>query len=84
MQIENARTWVQGIAAGFLCVTAAAALALAAGRAAPEPRHQAQAQAQSSSGYVPSGMHEANAGEDIGPGSDEAQLATSPWDTFAE
>ena len=77
MQIENARTWVQGVGVGFLCLTAAVTLALAAGHAAPAPRPQAQA--QSSSGYVPPGMHEANAGEDIGPGCDEAQLVTSSW-----
>ena len=73
----KARTWVQGVAVGFLCVTAAVTLAVAAGRAAQQPRPQAQA--QSSSGYVPPGMHEANAGADIGPGSDEAQLVTSSW-----
>ena len=87
MAIDNkARTWVQGIAAGFLCVSAAVTLALAAGSAAPAPRPQAQAQAQakSSSGYVPPGMHEANADQDVGPGSDEAQLVSSPWSDFAE
>ena len=82
MKIEESPTWVEGIAVGFLCVTAAVTLAVAAGRAAPQPRPQAQA--ESSSGYVPTGMHEANAGEDIGPGSDEAQLVTSPWSDFAE
>jgi len=75
MKIEMARTWVQGVAAGFLCVTAAVTLALAAGHAAPKP----QPQAQSSSGYVPPEMHEAQAGEDVGPGCDEAQLVTSSW-----
>jgi hypothetical protein len=77
MMNEKARTWVQSVAVGFLCVTAAVTFALAAGRAAPQPRSQEQA--QSSSGYVPPGMHEANAGEDIGPGCDEAQLVTSSW-----
>jgi hypothetical protein len=75
MKIENAPTWVQGVAAGFLCVTAAVTLALAAGHAAPQP----QAQVDSSPGYVPPGMHEANSGTDIGPGCDEAQLVTSSW-----
>jgi len=79
MKIEEAPTWVEGIAVGFLCITAAVTLAVAAGRAAPQPRPQAQAQAQSSSGYVPPGMHEANAGADIGPGSDEAELVGSSW-----
>jgi hypothetical protein len=73
----KARTWVQGVAVGFLCVTAAVTLALGAGRAAPQP--QPQAQASSSSGYVPPGMHEAQADVDVGPGSDEAQLVTSSW-----
>jgi len=79
MMNEKARTWVQSVGVGFLCVTAAVTFALAAGRAAPQPKLQAQAQAQSSSAYVPPGMHEANAGEDIGPGCDEAQLVTSSW-----
>jgi len=73
----KARTWVQSIAAGFLCVSAAVTLALAAGHAAPQP--QPQAQANSSSGYFPPGMHEAQADVDVGPGSDEAQLVTSSW-----
>ena len=77
MKIEEAPTWVEGIAVGFLCITAAVTLAVAAGRAAQQPRPQAQA--QSSSGYVPPGMHEAQADVDVGPGSDEAQLATSSW-----
>ena len=77
MMNEKARTWVQSVAVGFLCVTAAVTFALAAGHAAPQPKPQAQA--TSSSGYVPPGMHEANSGADIGPGCDEAQLVTSSW-----
>lgn len=71
----KARTWVQSIAAGFLCVATAVTFAVAAGHAAPQPKPQAQ----TSSEYVPPGMHEANAGTDIGPGCDEAQLAASSW-----
>ncbi|HET9156601.1 MAG TPA: hypothetical protein VFN91_08045 [Myxococcaceae bacterium] len=81
MAIDNkARTWVQNVAAGFLCVTAAVTFAIAAAR----PPAQAQTRAESSSGYVPPGMHEAQADKDVGPGSDEAQLVASPWDTFSE
>jgi len=73
MKIEKARTWVQSIAMGFLCVTATVTFAVAGGHLAPQP------QAQSSSGPVSPGMHEAEADADIGPGSDEAQLVTSSW-----
>jgi hypothetical protein len=77
MAIDNkARTWVQRIAVGFLCVTATVTFAIAGGhRASP----QESPQVESSSGYVPPGMHEAQAGEDVGPGCDEAQLVTSSW-----
>ena len=77
MSIDNkARTRVQNIAAGFLCVTAAVTFAVAGSYPAPQPKTQAQSE---SSAYVPPGMHEAQAGEDIGPGCDEAQLVTSSW-----
>lgn len=74
MSENKIRTWVKGVVAAFLCATAAASFALAGSRttapSAPEP--------QSASRYVPPGMHEANAGLDVGPGSDEAQAAGSP------
>jgi hypothetical protein len=70
---SKTRTWVQSVAAGFLCVTAAVTFAMASGR---PPERQAT---RSTSAYVPPGMHEAQAGEDVGPGSDEALLVTSPW-----
>ena len=73
---DNTRTWVQRIAIGFLCVTATVAFAVAGGRSAPHPQ---ATQANASSGYVPPGMHEAQSGADVGPGSDEAQLVTSSW-----
>jgi hypothetical protein len=79
---EKARTWVQSIAAGFLCVTAAVTFAIAGAR--PPAQAREQTRTESSSAYVPPGMHEAQADKDIGPGSDEAQLAASPWDAFAE
>jgi hypothetical protein len=83
MAIDNkARTWVQNVAAGFLCVTAAVTFAIAA--AHPPPQAQTQTRAEPSTGYIPPGMHEAQADKDVGPGSDEAQLVASPWDTFAE
>lgn len=69
---SRTRTWVQSVAAGFLCVTTAVTFAVASGR--PE-----QAATRSTSAYVPPGMHEAEAGVDIGPGADEALLVTSPW-----
>jgi hypothetical protein len=74
---SNARTWVRRIALGFLCVSATVTFAIAGGHRQAET--QAQPRAQSSSGYVPSGMHEAQADVDVGPGSDEAQLAASSW-----
>jgi hypothetical protein len=78
MAIDNkARTWVQNVAAGFLCVTAAVTFAVAASYPASQPKTQPQPQAASE--YVPPGMHEAQAGEDVGPGCDEAQLVTSSW-----
>ena len=85
MAIDNkARTWVQNIAAGFLCVTAAVTFAIAAGHPPAQAREETKTRADSSSGYVPPGMHEAQADKDVGPGSDEAQLVTSPWSDFAE
>jgi len=76
MEISGrARTWVKSIAAGFLCVAAGVTFAMAGAHPAPQP----QAQAKSGPEYVPPGMHEAQAGEDVGPGSDEAQLVGSSW-----
>ena len=79
---DKARTWVQSVAAGFLCVSAAVSFAIAAGHTTAQAKEQTRA--ASTSGYVPPGMHEAQADKDIGPGSDEAQLVTSPWEAFAE
>ena len=77
MAIENnkAQTWVQNIGAGFLVVAAAVTFAVAG----TYPASQQTTKSQSASEYVPPGMHEAQAGEDVGPGADEAQLVTSPW-----
>jgi len=70
---SNARSWVQRIALGFLCVSATVTFAIAGGRS------QAATPVQSSAAYVPPGMHGAQADVDVGPGSDEAQLAASSW-----
>ena len=70
---SKTRTWVQSVAAGFLCVTAAVTFAMASGHPPEQPA------TKSTSAYVPPGMHEAEAGVDVGPGSDEALLVTSPW-----
>ncbi len=64
--------WVRNVLLGFLSVTALVTLATAG-------VHPAAPEATSSvSGYVPPSMHEAAAGIDVGPGSDEALLVTSP------
>lgn len=69
---SNLQKWVQSVAAGFLCVTAAVTFAIASG-------HSVQGRAASSaSGWVPPSMHEAEAGVDVGPGSDEGLLVSSP------
>ena len=74
MNENKIRSWVKGVAAAFLCATAAVSFAIAGGHSAAT-----NAAVQSmSSGYVPPGMHEAEAGLDVGPGSDEAQAASSP------
>ena len=69
------RTWVQSVAAAFLCVSAAVTFAVAGGH--PPPASAAQVGVPSASGWVPP-LHEANSGTDIGPGADEAQLVGSP------
>jgi len=75
MSENKIRTWVQGVAAAFLCATAAVGYAVAGGHSsAPSAVEQ-----QGASRYVPPGMHEADASADVGPGSDEAQLAGSPF-----
>lgn len=76
---SRARSWVQRIAVGFLCVSATVTFAIAGGHGQGQARSQAQARAQVSAGHVPPGMHEAQADVDVGPGSDEAQLAASSW-----
>jgi hypothetical protein len=64
---------VRSVAAGFICVMGLpVALALASVQATPI------ASAPSVTESVPASMHVAQAGWDIGPGSDEALLASSP------
>ena len=75
MSEKKMGSWVKGVAAAaFLGATAAAGIALAGG----QPAAASPAAEHSVSRWVPPGMREANAGEDIGPGSDEAQAAGSP------
>ncbi len=69
---SNGRTWVRNVAAGFLFVTGLVTLAVAGNH--PSPRAAAHAATQ----WVPSSMHVAEAGVDVGPGSDEALLVSSP------
>jgi hypothetical protein len=76
MSNKKVGTWVKGVAAAFLCATAAGGLAIAGGR--PTAPTAPSAVEPSVSRWVPPGMHEANASADIGPGSDEAQAASSP------
>ena len=68
------RAWSR-VAAGFFF--AAAFLGLAAAGVHPRPAHST-AQAPAASRWVPPGLHEAQADVDVGPGSDEALLVTSP------
>ena len=74
---SKARTWVRRIGLGFLCVTVTVTFAIAGGHRQAEA--QTPPRAQATSGYVPPGMHEAQADVDVGPGSDEAQLVGSSW-----
>ncbi len=69
---SNGRSWLWNVSAGFLCLTGIVTLAMAAVHPAPTST------APSFSGWVPPSMHVAEAGVDVGPGSDEALLVTSP------
>lgn len=66
--------WVRNVFVAFVCVTGLVTLATAG-------VHPARPSGASSfsTGWVPPAMHEAAAGGDVGPGSDEALLVTSPW-----
>jgi hypothetical protein len=68
----NGWIWVRNVATPFLCVSGLA-LALSWARAAPPA-----AVTPGSSAWLPPSMHEAQAGVDVGPGSDEAFLVRSP------
>jgi len=65
---------VRSVAAGFLCVMG---LPVALALADVQPRATAAAPA-SITESAPESMHVAQAGSDVGPGSDEALLAMSP------
>jgi hypothetical protein len=65
---------VRSVAAGFLCVMG---LPIALALADVQPS-QTAAVAPSITESAPGPQHVAQAGEDIGPGSDEAMLAMSP------
>ncbi len=69
---SNGRTWLWNVAAGFLCVTGLVTLAMAAVHPSPTST------APYLTGWAPPSMHVAEAGLDVGPGSDEALLVTSP------
>jgi hypothetical protein len=64
-------TRVRDIVVGFLLATGLFTLALAGGHPPPAP-------ASSVTEWVPSSMHVAEAGVDVGPGSDEALLVSAP------
>lgn len=75
MKTEESSNWmrVRSVAAGFLCVMGLpVALALA------DVQRTEVAQAPAVTEWVPASMHIAQAGSDVGPGSDEALLAASP------
>lgn len=65
-------TRVRDVVVGFLVGTGVFTLALAGSY--PPPGAPASAGTE----WVPSSMHVAEAGVDVGPGSDEALLVTSP------
>jgi len=69
---SNDRGRLGKVVVAFLVVTGAVTLATAGVHRAPTTATAPV------SGYVPPSMHEAEAGADIGPGSDEALLVTSP------
>ncbi|HVP59068.1 MAG TPA: hypothetical protein VMT11_00760 [Myxococcaceae bacterium] len=79
MNSETERTesssWmrVRSVAAGFLCVMG---LPVALALADVQPSEASSAPSFTES--VPASLHVAQAGSDIGPGSDEALLAMSP------
>jgi hypothetical protein len=75
MKTEESSNWmrVRSVAAGFLCVMG---LPVALALADVQPAEAAPARTVSE--YVPASMHVAQAGSDVGPGSDEAALAMSP------
>lgn len=64
--------WVRSVFVAFVCVTGLVTLATAGVHPAPPTA------TSSVGGWVPPSMHEAEAGVDVGPGSDEALLVTSP------
>lgn len=75
MKTEESSNWmrVRSVAAGFLCVMG---LPVALALADVQPAEVASAPTHGE--YVPASMHVAQAGSDVGPGSDEAALAMSP------
>jgi hypothetical protein len=75
---SKTRTWVERIAVGFLCVSATVTFAVAGG-------HESVKASKPVAHSVPDEVSPlvraaaAESGIDIGPGSDEAQLAASSW-----
>jgi hypothetical protein len=72
---SKSRTRLQNVVAAFLCVTGLVAVTVAATAAVPPVSPGPRAAV---TGWTPPSMHEARAGEDVGPGSDEALLVSSP------
>lgn len=73
MKTENSGwTRVRNVVAAFLCVTGLFTLAMAGVRSSPKTATPSYTQ------WIPPSMHEAEAGVDVGPGSDEALLVASP------
>jgi hypothetical protein len=69
---SSGRTRLRDVVVGFLVGTGVFTLALAGTH--PPPGDPASSMTE----WVPSSMHVAEAGVDVGPGSDEAQLVSAP------
>jgi hypothetical protein len=71
----ESKTRLQNVVAAFLCVTVLVGVTVAATAAVPPVSPGPRAAV---TGWIPPSMHEAQAGDDVGPGSDEALLVSSP------
>jgi hypothetical protein len=75
---SKARSWVRGIAAGFLGVTVAVTFAVAGNHQTRKPPTPVAQHSVSDEVSPLVRAAAAESGIDIGPGSDEAQLVGSP------